>query len=155
MRIQSQQIIAADDIHLAVSRARYEFNQDIWLDCDADGCAEITVGARGAIEFHCHSTWGKYASGRRDNPNGYRAASWTAWGYVIAHLFTVNPEARIGHYRSRDHFIRTIYGEQRRYILRHRLGLRGDTGSDCSFLHLFTDEQCEQGYNAMRSDPTW
>lgn len=134
MNIQAGSSITANHVHLAISKARYQHNQDIWLDSDRG----VTVGKRGAITFYCHSTWGKFASGRHDNPEGYRAASWTAWGYVIAELFRVDPHAHIGHYASMAHFIDRCLDEHERYFLRQSLGVRGDTGADVSFLLLVT-----------------
>ena len=46
------------------------------------------------------------ASGPRD---GYpRAASWDDWGYVIAHLFNVDPAARVGFYDNEADFVAKV-----------------------------------------------
>jgi hypothetical protein len=37
-----------------------------------------------------------------------RAASWTAYGYVISCLFAHDPDARIGPYRGRADFIAKV-----------------------------------------------
>jgi hypothetical protein len=145
MRINAQSKLTETDVLIAISRTRGFHDQDIWLD-------EIHTGARGAITFYCESEHGKYSTGR-NHPNGARAASWTAWGWLIAELFTYDPDAHIGTYRGRDHFIRCIYSAQRSYILRESLGVtnrEGAPGSDCSFLSLFSDEVLSERYNEMR-----
>ena len=41
--------------------------------------------------------------------DGYpRAASWDDWGYVIAHLFNVDPAARVGFYDNEADFVAKV-----------------------------------------------
>ena len=120
MRIQAGSKLTPADVQEAVSLARKR-GRDIWIQ-------EISQGSRGAITFYCESHWGKYAIGRNDS-QGHKAASWTSFGWVIAELFTRDPDAIIGQYRGRDHFIRSIYGAQRHFIQRQSLGaVRGNKG---------------------------
>lgn len=144
MRINSQSTLTMRDVIDAIHAAVFTHGQDIYLD-------EWSQGPRGAKNFYCAAEHGSYATGRNDN-SGKRAASWTAYGWVIAELFTRDPNAHIGQYRGRDHFIRTIYGEQRRYIIRESLGVksRSKIGADCSFLSLFDDDVLTARYNEMR-----
>jgi hypothetical protein len=68
------------------------------------------AGWRTGWEFFAGSVSGTRASGHRaigsypldEVP---RAASWDAYGYVIARLYQVDPAARIGPYGSRGDFI--------------------------------------------------
>jgi hypothetical protein len=134
MRINSHSTLTDTDVREAIARAVFVHGQDIHLE-------ELVTGTRGGIQFWCYSQNGKFSTGRNDS-HGLKAATWTAYGYVIAELFSRDPNAHIGHYRGRDHFIRCIYSEQRRYILRQSLGVRGSSGvgSDCSFLSLLDTE---------------
>jgi len=71
------------------------------------------------VEFWAESANGKRASahapvssGPRD---GYpRAASWTDYGYLIAHLFNVDPHARIGFYDNEADFVKKVRAHQPR-----------------------------------------
>ena len=136
MRINAHSTLTANDVRSAVTRARTEFDQDIYLD-------DISVGPKGAIEFYCASEHGKFACNRRNSDT--RAATWVAWGYVIADLYRRDPDARIGFYRGVNHFRTWCYECQEQfYNLRKSLSIRnrnGGNGSDVSFLDL-TD-----GYN--------
>ena len=46
------------------------------------------------------------ATGTRDGCP--RAASWDDWGYVIAHLFNADPDARVGFYDSKTDFVARV-----------------------------------------------
>jgi len=124
MRINAQSKLTSEDVWNAVITARNEHDQDIHIQ-------DLKVGTKGAIQFWCESLNGKYAIGRNDSA-GHKAASWTAWGYVIAELFKRDPEARIGHYKNRDHFIEQCEDMANR---RNQYQLRTDKGEDISFLH--------------------
>src|ERR1700745_3459087 len=93
MRINAGSKITKDDVYLVVTYARKKGN-DIWIE-------DIAVGPKGAITFYCSSLNGKRATNRGD---GARAASWTAWGYLIADLFKRDPNAVIGQYRGMKDF---------------------------------------------------
>lgn len=131
MRINAASKLTLDDVRWAINTARGEYGQDIYLQ-------EGWTGPRGQVQFWCNSAHGKYATGRNEDTG--RAATWTAYGYVIALLFTRDPDARIGHYRSRDHFVNCVYAEQNRYIVRESMNWprhrKEGPGSDCSFLSL-------------------
>lgn len=68
---------------------------------------------RNGVEFYAESRHGKRATGHRaigscplrDVP---RAASWTAYGYVISCLFAHDPGARIGPYQDRADFVAKV-----------------------------------------------
>jgi hypothetical protein len=57
----------------------------------------------------------------------YRAASWTAWGYFIARLFQLDPEARVGQYNGLNDF---------RYQCERMHEISDKHYSDISFLNL-------------------
>jgi len=102
------------------------------------------------VQFWCNSAHGRYATGRNEDTG--RAATWAAWGYVIAELYCLDPNAHIGHYRSRHHFITAVYQAQRAFIRRQQLGIRNrfdQAGGNCHFLSLFSDEELDSGYAAM------
>ena len=63
----------------------------------------VRVGSRqrtSGLQFYCEAIYGKRACNGRP---GY-AASWAAWGWLIAELFRRDPEAVIGWYKSPAHF---------------------------------------------------
>lgn len=132
MRINANSIIDTHDVAAAVSRARNEYGQDIYLD-------EVTVGEKGAINFYCASVSGRYSVNRRGRTNA-RAASWTAWGYVIATLFSIDPWAHIGQYKGMSDFVTKI-GEARATHMRRRgmgINKEGEPGQNCHFLTLLS-----------------
>lgn len=130
MRINAQSTLTASDVRSAIAKARHEHHQDIYLD-------ELIEGSHGAIQFWCVSQNGKFSTGR-SHPNGKRAASWTAYGYVIAELFKCDPDARIGRYRGVGHFEEVIYRARDSFYLRQSLGIRqrSDHGENIEFLEL-------------------
>ena len=65
------------------------------------------------VQFYAYSMGGKRATGHRaigsyPLDGERRAASWDAYGYVIASLFRMDPDAVIGNYAGRDDFIRQV-----------------------------------------------
>lgn len=131
MRINAHSKLTADDVYFAVKQARAEYGQDIFLD-------DITVGKHGAINFYCASQHGKFAVNRHGKSEA-RAASWVAYGYVIAELYRRDPEAHIGFYNSVEHFRNWCEECRQTYLNREAIGIRnreGDYGSDLSFLAL-------------------
>ena len=109
--------LTENDLYEAALRARDEFGQDIWID-------EISSGRsrkrNGRITFYAKSMNGRRA--RNGRPG--RAASWTAYGYLIAELFRRDSEAIIGIYNSPTEF---------HEICSHNYGV---TGESIDFLNL-------------------
>jgi len=100
-------------VHAAFRDARGIDQQDIHV---VDMRTFSPRGAeRNGVEFYAGSSNGRRATGHRaigsyplcDVP---RAASWTAYGYVIARLYAWDPDARIGPYSSRANFIARVTG---------------------------------------------
>ena len=98
-------------VHAAFRDARGIDQQDIHV---VDMRTFSPRGAeRNGVEFYAGSSNGRRATGHRaigsyplsDVP---RAASWTAYGYVIARLFALDPSARVSFYKSRADFIATV-----------------------------------------------
>jgi len=110
MKLYSDKLGPAD-VYTAFSDARRIDQQDIYV-------VDVRLfRPRGpelnGVEFYAESNCGTRATGHRaigsyplsDVP---RAASWTAYGYVIARLFALDPSARVGFYKSRADFIATV-----------------------------------------------
>jgi hypothetical protein len=115
MRIYSN-TLTASDAEQAIYRARYTHGQDIWNDGPVRQFASRTAGYRTGIEMFAQSVSGRWATGHAPIASGprdhlARAASWDAYGYVIALLFAKDPAARIGPYRGRDDFIEQVKAE--------------------------------------------
>jgi len=103
--------------------ARDVDRQDICLD-DIRAFTPRQTGPQGrpwryGVEFYAESKCGTYATGHR--PVGSypldsvaRAASWTAYGYVIARLFVLDPHAVIGWYDGVGDFITQIKASHRK-----------------------------------------
>ena len=94
MRITSKTTLTKLDLY-AAERYAQRFGNDIHID-------SLAVSPRGAITFYCVS----YNGTRRCNGRDGFAATWSAWGYLIAELFNRDPSAIIGQYRGREDFIR-------------------------------------------------
>lgn len=131
MKITAASGLTREDVREAVALARSR-GQDIHI-------AELDVGPRGAITLYCESFSGTYAVNRpqegyfaRDRP---RAASWAAYGWVIAELFRRSPGAHIGQYKSVEDF-RKWCRELHEYWERSARKRPNDPGADISFLEL-------------------
>lgn len=105
MKIYSDTITTVD-IWRAFKDARDVHGQDIYLD---GGIRAFTPRAGGyGYEIFAESLHGKRASAH--GPIGAdpkwqpRAASWEAYGYVIAYLYNIDAAARIGWYKSAEDF---------------------------------------------------
>ena len=110
MKIYSNEITEADVRH-AFGTARLTHHADIYIEeirtwkprdyaCGVEVYAKSTNGTRATGHRPARS------SGPRD---GYaRAASWTDWGYVIARLYNMDPDARIGFYDSEADFVAKV-----------------------------------------------
>jgi hypothetical protein len=105
------------DVRTAFYDARQVDGQDIW-PVDIRTFRPRSYGRRNGIEFYAESLHGKMATGHRpigsyplslelgsDVP---RAASWSAYGYVIARLFAMDPDARIGGYDGVAGFAKAV-----------------------------------------------
>lgn len=129
MRITTQSKLTASDVREAASFAR-ERGQDIYVE-------EIATSPRGAVTFYCEAEHGRYATNRqgRGGSTG-RAATWTAWGWLIAELFRRDPDARIGQYRGVDDFRRQCSEMRQHHDFRRRAGVsrKAEPGEDISFL---------------------
>jgi len=98
-------------VHAAFRDARGIDQQDIGL---TDMRAFSPRGPeRNGVEFYAESSNGRRAAAHRaigscSLGDAHRAASWTAYGYVIARLYAWDPDARIGKYRNRADFIAQV-----------------------------------------------
>jgi hypothetical protein len=136
MRLSSN-VITVQTLAKAFETARYIDKQDIWL---SDIAQFNPRRARFGINFHAHSLTGKRKknSGQygSNSDSGYdRAASWEAYGYVIAHLFKIDPQADIAQYHGEQEFIDQC---ERLASLSQETGSR--TKRDASFLQVFKPE---------------
>jgi hypothetical protein len=95
MRIQSRTTLKEADVYAAARYARSKGH-----DIDV---ASIITAPRGGITFYCSSMYGKRAANGRP---GERAASWTAWGWLIADLLKRDPNAIVGQYKGVEDFKR-------------------------------------------------
>lgn len=107
MRINASTMLTASDVERAARYARSK-GHDIFI-------ADLEVSPRGAITFHAESEDGRRATNRGGRNDGFgydgfgysrgRAASWTAWGWLIADLFARNPNANgVGWYKNIEDF---------------------------------------------------
>jgi hypothetical protein len=110
MKLYSNKI-TSDDVHEAFRLARLLNGADIWPD-DVRDFRPRMRGFTHGVEFYAYSHDGTRAvnPGRshwttEDLP---RAASWDDYGWMIAHLFKIDPEAVIGQYKGRADFIRQV-----------------------------------------------
>lgn len=107
MKIYSD-IITRRDVETAFFNARMQHGQDIHIEAIRGWKPRRYAYG---VEVFAESMNGNRATGhvpaRATGPrDGYpRAASWDAWGYVIALLFNVDPHARIGFYDSEADFV--------------------------------------------------
>lgn len=100
-------ILTQQHVSEAFAQARSQDDQDIWM-CDISSRPSRTHAV--AITFYAYSHHGTAASAHGPITSGPRdhlprAASWDAYGYVIAYLFSADPAARIGPYKDREDFI--------------------------------------------------
>lgn len=110
MKLYSDKI-GCTEVYGAFSAARLKDDQDISV---VDMRSFRPRGPEhNGVEFYAESCNGARATGH--HPIGSfrgcdlpRAASWTAYGYVIARLFALDPAARIGQYDGRADFIRQV-----------------------------------------------
>jgi hypothetical protein len=126
MRIYSDRLTAAD-VRSAFSSARLVNEADIY----AQDLREFHPrdGHRNGVEVYAYSYSGNRASAHGPIHRGFgsdedapRAASWDAYGWVIARLYLIDPDARIGQYRDVADFIRQVseatYRREPKHFLR-------------------------------------
>lgn len=106
MKIYSDKI-TEDDVKFAFRRARMHNYADIWIE---DISTWTPRKQANGVEFHAVSSNGRRAVNRG---TGGRAASWEDWGFVIAWLYRLDPEARIGMYTSKADFRNKVHQYQR------------------------------------------
>jgi len=105
-------VITSADVHLAARRARDLNESDIWIADTRDFKPRRSVHG---TEFHAYSY-----SGKRHRNSGTcgageeRAASWSDYGYLIAHLFNKDPFAQISWYDNEADFVEKIRKHPRR-----------------------------------------
>jgi hypothetical protein len=101
LKLHSNTLTAAA-VRTAAQTARCAYGQDIYVDEVKD------VGSRSrkqGVSFYASSLHGRYASA---HDQSQRAANWDAYGYLIAELFKVDPDAKIGIYDgATDFMVRT------------------------------------------------
>jgi hypothetical protein len=104
-------LIRSNDIRIQHIYEALSISGDIYID-DA-GIRRFTPRAPYVVgyEFCCESYEGKRSRGF-GKPG--RAASWTAWGIFIAHLYKIDPQARIGHYTDATNFIKLTTDDAKR-----------------------------------------
>ena len=114
MKIRSN-IITRENVMAAFVAARAENQADIWVE---DIREFRPRGYAHGVEVWAESNYGKRATGR--NQTGYnrgsepRAASWTDYGYVVAHLFNLDPHAQVGFYDNEADFVAKVRSYQPR-----------------------------------------
>lgn len=114
MKVYSE-ILTEWSVRDAFMSARLTDGQDIHLD----GIRSFRPRKGGfGTEFWAQSLNGKVASGHRpigsyplsleNGSDVARAASWSAYGYVIARLYLVDPDAKIGIYDNAQDFAEKV-----------------------------------------------
>jgi hypothetical protein len=108
MKIYSN-IITRADVRDAVTKARAN-GADVYID---DSRTWQPRGYSYGTEIWLASVNGKRATAHGPITSGPRnhlprAASWTDYGYVIAHLFNLDPHARIGFYDNEADFVAKV-----------------------------------------------
>jgi len=96
MKLHSD-IITKTDVDNTARLVRERYGQDIWIE------SVETRNSRSrdhSITFYAYSLNGKRSRNRREG----RAATWTAYGYLIAELFNCDPDAKIAWYDSPGDF---------------------------------------------------
>jgi hypothetical protein len=94
--------ITRTDVEKAFSAARVQNGADIWIEqIRTWKPRRETYG----VEFTAYSQNGKHA---RNYGRAGRAASWSDHGYVIAHLFNIDPHAKIGFYDNEADFVEKV-----------------------------------------------
>lgn len=127
-------ILTEHDVYRAFTEARQLDGADIYPD-DISTFQPRTPYRHG-VKFYATSLHGRQITGHR--PIGSypldgeaRAASWDAYGYVIARLYRIDPDARIGHYKGIADFISTCEAASRRepkdFLNLVRTGVRSTT----------------------------
>lgn len=110
-------IITRDDIGVAVREAGVHF-----LDTESREGWYVPVrefkprGYRNGFEFFLSGS-SPYAVNRpiyRYDGSKPKAATWDEWGIVIDALYSLDPDARIGHYTDRSDFIEQTSAERER-----------------------------------------
>lgn len=96
MKLHSD-VLTKTDIHQACTVAN-QHGQDIFCD---EIVEQGSQKRKRGITFYCEALSGPRSRNGRD---GY-AASWDAYGWVIAELFNRDPNAIIGWYESPSHFL--------------------------------------------------
>jgi hypothetical protein len=108
MKIYSDKLTEAD-VRTAVHDARQLDGADIMIE---DLRTWTPRSHRNGIEMWLYADHGKFSTGRNQGPGprgeAARAASWDAWGHVIARLFAQDPDARVGWYDGVDDFITKV-----------------------------------------------
>jgi hypothetical protein len=122
--------LTTGDVMAACQVARQNFGQDVYCEESAN------VGSRSrrnGVIFYLESLHGR-RSNNRQRSDGVRAASWSAWGYVIAELFNLDPNAIIGQYAGVADF-----RNQCEAARKHREKLDGEHALD--FLKILNDKE--------------
>lgn len=105
MKIYSDEITEVE-VRAVFNKARRDHDADIWIE-EMRGWNPRTC--KYGVEVWAESLGGKRATGRNQSSYGRdrepRAASWDDWGYVIAELYNIDPDARIGFYDNEASFV--------------------------------------------------
>jgi hypothetical protein len=111
MKVYSTKI-TSDDVRKAFRLARLENAADIWPD-DVRDFRPRLAGYSHGVQFYAYSHDGTRPTAHRTIgsyplDDEARAASWDDYGWMIAHLFKIDPDAIIGQYKGRADFIRQV-----------------------------------------------
>jgi hypothetical protein len=117
VRLYSDKITEAD-LCRAFRLARLENGADIWPE-DVRTFRPRRAGFRNGLHFYAYSHCGNRPTGHRmigsyPLDDVARAASWDAYGYVIARLFMIDRQAHIGQYCGVADFRRQVRQSRRR-----------------------------------------
>jgi hypothetical protein len=128
-------IIDTVRLGLCCADARINDGQDIYV---SEYTATRGRGKLYSVTFYCASHHGKRRTNRGD---GEMAASWTAYGYLIARLFLVDPQAVIGSYENVHDFTVqcAALSEGRAEYIRANPRSGPNPYADISFLKLVED----------------
>jgi hypothetical protein len=110
MKIYSDKI-TEHDVRRAFTIARDDHHADIWIeDIRTWKPRKYLYGTEVFPRSHHGSRATGHVPARASGPrDGYpRAASWDDWGYVIAELYRIDPDARVGFYDSKADFISKV-----------------------------------------------
>lgn len=126
-------VLNEQDVRNAFAEARKHNNADIWIDDVETFKPRKSSGFTNGVTFYAYSMNGNNPTAHRpigsySLSNVDRAASWSDYGYVIAYLFTADPDAKIGHYVNVEDFMEKVVRYPRK-------------GQSTAFLDILLEEE--------------